>query len=422
MCMVAMMQSIVLLLVGFVLLIKGADFFVEGSSSVARALRIPSMIVGLTIVAMGTSLPELAVSVTASVAGNNALAVSNVIGSNLFNLMLVCGACALFAPLIVQKDTLKKEIPVSVLCAVLLFVLGISGMEIGRTDGVILLLLFIGFLVWMVRSALKAHAASAEAEDPSGEYKIYPAWKCALYIVGGYIAQGEYGWNPTARTVEAFKAAHAQREFGFHPNDNHMAFLDELEQEAFFFDDALVNSGRRNPAWGTTDFTLISLPDPDAPGAWSRTYQQKIAQAKVEQKRYEKICQGIKEAKQHALRNRYTLEVYEQTNHLFNFPVRLILALHNYDITIHEQDKQTALQQINEVCNDFQTMRKQLEETYSQTRFMEQPDGYIADQNHHNHLAAKTNNSDWWYYYEIPMIRKTRTWMNSQTARQKNIP
>lgn len=100
----------------------------------------------------------------------------------------------------------------------------------------------------------------------------------------GYIAQGEYGWNPTARTVEAFKAAHAQREFGFHPNDNHMAFLDELEQEAFFFDDALVNSGRRNPAWGTTDFTLISLPDPDAPGAWSRTYQQKIAQAKVETK------------------------------------------------------------------------------------------------------------------------------------------
>ena len=177
--MVAMMQSIVLLLVGFVLLIKGADFFVEGSSSVARALRIPSMIVGLTIVAMGTSLPELAVSVTASVAGNNALAVSNVIGSNLFNLMFVCGACALFAPLIVQKDTLKKEIPVSVLCAVLLFVLGISGMEIGRTDGVILLLLFIGFLVWMVRSALK---------DPSGEYKIYPAWKCALYIVGGAVA------------------------------------------------------------------------------------------------------------------------------------------------------------------------------------------------------------------------------------------
>lgn len=188
MCMMEMLKSIVLLLVGFILLIKGADFFVEGSSSVAKSLRIPSMIVGLTIVAMGTSLPELAVSVTASLAGNNALAVSNVIGSNIFNLMLVCGACALFAPLIVQKNTLKKEIPLSVVCVVLLLVLGLFGMEIGRTDGVILLILFIGFLVWMVKSALKAHAESANLEESDNEYKIYPAWVCVIYIVGGAIA------------------------------------------------------------------------------------------------------------------------------------------------------------------------------------------------------------------------------------------
>lgn len=186
--MMEVLKSIVLLLVGFVLLIKGADFFVEGSSSVAKSLRIPSMIVGLTIVAMGTSLPELAVSVTASLAGNNALAVSNVIGSNIFNLMLVCGACALFAPLIVQKNTLKKEIPLSVVCVVLLLVLGLFGMEIGRTDGVILLILFIGFLVWMVKSALKAHVESANLEESDNEYKIYPAWVCVIYIVGGAIA------------------------------------------------------------------------------------------------------------------------------------------------------------------------------------------------------------------------------------------
>lgn len=186
--MMEMLKSIVLLLVGFILLIKGADFFVEGSSSVAKSLRIPSMIVGLTIVAMGTSLPELAVSVTASLAGNNALAVSNVIGSNIFNLMLVCGACALFAPLIVQKNTLKKEIPLSVVCVVLLLVLGLFGMEIGRTDGVILLILFIGFLVWMVKSALKAHAESANLEESGNEYKIYSAWVCVIYIVGGAVA------------------------------------------------------------------------------------------------------------------------------------------------------------------------------------------------------------------------------------------
>mgnify|MGYP005970851691 CR=1 FL=1 len=103
----------ILLVVGFVLLVKGADFFVEGSSSVAKQLHVPSMIIGMTIVAMGTSLPECAVSVTASLTGNNSLAVSNVVGSNIFNLMVVCGACALFAPLTIKKDTLKKEFPLS---------------------------------------------------------------------------------------------------------------------------------------------------------------------------------------------------------------------------------------------------------------------------------------------------------------------
>lgn len=229
----------------------------------------------------------------------------------------------------------------------------------------------------------------------------------------GYIAQGEYGWNPSARSIEAFKVAHAQREFGFSPEDNRMAFLDELEQEAFFFDDALVSAGRRNPAWGTTGFTLIALPDKDAPGAWSRTYEPKITQAKKEEKRYDKICKEIEKAQRHALRNRYTLEIYEQTNHLFNFPVRLLLALHAFDTAATNTGRQTALQQISEVCDYFQTMRTRLEETYSHTRFMQQPDGYIADQNHHNHLAAKTNGSDWWYYYEIPMIRKTKAWVNS---------
>ena len=103
-----MLKAIGILLVGFVLLIKGADFFVEGSSTVAKKLHIPSIIVGLTIVAMGTSLPELAVSATASLDGNNAIAISNVVGSNMFNLIVVCGACALFAPLAISKDILKN--------------------------------------------------------------------------------------------------------------------------------------------------------------------------------------------------------------------------------------------------------------------------------------------------------------------------
>lgn len=181
--MTEMLWSVVLLVVGFVLLIKGADFFVEGSSSVAKMLKVPSIIIGLTIVAMGTSLPECAVSITASMTNNNALAVSNAVGSNIFNLMVVCGFCALFNPLGVEKSTLKKEFPFSMVCAILLLVCGYIAMELGRVDGLILLAVFVCFLVWMVTSALKARANAGDEE-----YEVLPVWKCIVFIVGGIIA------------------------------------------------------------------------------------------------------------------------------------------------------------------------------------------------------------------------------------------
>lgn len=181
--MAEILWSVVLLVVGFILLIKGADFFVEGSSAVAKMLKVPSIIIGLTIVAMGTSLPECAVSVTASLSGNNALAVSNAVGSNIFNLMVVCGFSALFTPLLVDKSTLKKEFPFSVVCAVALLVLGAAGMVLGHLDGVILLVMFAGFMVWMVRSALKARQSASDEE-----YETLPVWKCIVFILGGIIA------------------------------------------------------------------------------------------------------------------------------------------------------------------------------------------------------------------------------------------
>ena len=180
-----MLKAIGILLVGFVLLIKGADFFVEGSSNVAKKLRIPSIIVGLTIVAMGTSLPELAVSATASLAGNNAIAISNVVGSNMFNLIVVCGACALFAPLAISKDILKKDFPIAIGCGVLLLVMGIIGMEVCRIDGVILCVLFITYITILVRAALKARAATKDEEVVE---KTIPVWLCIIYIVGGIAA------------------------------------------------------------------------------------------------------------------------------------------------------------------------------------------------------------------------------------------
>lgn len=173
--------QVVLLVVGFVLLVKGADFFVDGSSSVAKRLKVPSMIIGLTIVAMGTSLPECSVSVSASLAGKNALAIANAVGSNLFNLMVVCGACALFCPLVVQKSTLLKEYPLSVGVAALLLLFGWTGMQVGHLEGIILVALFVLFILWMVRSAMKARNASVD----EGTHQILPVWQCILCIVGG---------------------------------------------------------------------------------------------------------------------------------------------------------------------------------------------------------------------------------------------
>lgn len=186
------LKSAAVLVIGFVLLIKGADFFVEGSSSVAKKFNVPSLIIGMTIVAMGTSLPELAVSVTAAITGNNTLAVSTVSGSNIFNLMVVCGACALFAPLTIEKNTLMKEFPFSIVCAGLLVVLGFIGMKLGRVDGIILLVIFVAYLFWMIYSAKKARSEGdkfeTEEEEMAEEIKILPMWKCLLYIVGGMIA------------------------------------------------------------------------------------------------------------------------------------------------------------------------------------------------------------------------------------------
>lgn len=179
-----------LLIVGFVLLVKGADFFVDGSSSVARMLKVPSLIIGLTIVAMGTSLPETSVSVSAAIAQKNELAISNAVGSNLFNLMIVCGVCALFCPLTVQKSTLLKEYPMSVGAAVLLLIFGMTGMLVGRPEGAVLLICFAAFIVWMVLSALKARKtlADADASEDAEAKKLLPVWACILCILGGAAA------------------------------------------------------------------------------------------------------------------------------------------------------------------------------------------------------------------------------------------
>ncbi len=199
----------VLLVVGFVLLIKGADFFVEGSSSVAKRFNVPSIIIGLTIVAMGTSLPETSVSVTASISGNNTLAVSNVVGSNIFNLMVVIGVCAIMTPVMVARETITTDIPFSAFCAVILAVLGIwgfmddSSMILGHFDGIVFLILFAVYIVILIRRTLKARKEGKEVEVEGGsdeDIHIISIPKSIIFIIGGGAAIA-FGGDLTVQTA-----------------------------------------------------------------------------------------------------------------------------------------------------------------------------------------------------------------------------
>lgn len=229
----------------------------------------------------------------------------------------------------------------------------------------------------------------------------------------GLIALGEFSWNPDGREISDFIEAHGQREFGFEAGKGKMNFLQELEKSFFFFDGALVKSGRRNPAWGVTAFTLIDLPDKNHRGLWSEKYSDKIKRAQEEDIRYEEIKKGLAEAKTEALRNRYTLNVYEQNNNLQNFPVKLLLALYHYDQAKDDQQLKQAAMQLKDICHSLPHLQKSLEEVYSETRFMEQPEGYVEDMNHHNHLSVKSLNSDWIFLYELPMVTKILNWLDA---------
>ena len=169
-----------LLLIGFVLLIKGADFFVDGSSSIAGILKVPSVIIGLTIVAMGTSAPEAAVSINAGLAGNSDISLGNIIGSNIFNLLVVIGACAVIFPAKSNEDILKRDLWWNIGVSVLLFVLILDG-SISRMEGIILLAVFIFYLGLMVRSAME----NRMDETPMD---VMPLWKSLLFVAGGLAA------------------------------------------------------------------------------------------------------------------------------------------------------------------------------------------------------------------------------------------
>ena len=178
-----MVLNIILLLVGFVLLIKGADFFVDGSSSIAKLLGIPGFVIGLTVVAMGTSAPEAAVSITAGLSGSNEIAVSNVVGSNIFNLLVVAGMSAIIKPYKIEKTMLKRDFPINVGVSALLIPMLIMSNFLGNIDGIALLVLFVAYLAFVLIMAFK----NRETQEEENIKTMSPVLS-VLCIVGGLAA------------------------------------------------------------------------------------------------------------------------------------------------------------------------------------------------------------------------------------------
>ncbi len=159
--MMEMLTSLLLLSLGFILLVKGADWFVDGASGIAEKFGIPQLVIGLTVVAMGTSAPEAAVSITAAIKGNADITIGNIVGSNILNVLIILGISSVITPLIVSRTTIFREIPFMIFITLLLFVQGIGGV-VGHLEGIILLLVFLlylGYLFWMAKKGKDADTA-----------------------------------------------------------------------------------------------------------------------------------------------------------------------------------------------------------------------------------------------------------------------
>lgn len=175
-----MFLQVFILLVGFLLLVKGADWFVEGAAGIAKKLGIPQLIIGLTIVAMGTSMPEAAVSITAALQENAGITIGNIVGSNILNILIILGITALITNVAIQKSTLYYEIPYMIVITIVLMIFGITGGEITFVEGIIFWLLFIVFLGYLFVMSKKGSSREDE------EVKDIPVWKCILFmLVGG---------------------------------------------------------------------------------------------------------------------------------------------------------------------------------------------------------------------------------------------
>jgi len=188
-----MLIAIILIIIGFILLLKGADFLVDGSTSIAKKFHISELVIGLTIVAMGTSMPELVISLTSAIEGHSDISLGNVVGSNLVNLLFILGICATIRNIEIKKETRLFDSPLNFIVTVIVLVIGILGinyLKIDRIESIILLLLFIAFIVYVVIMAKKGEALQTNNDKGNdiSQGKSISSIKAILNIIIGMIA------------------------------------------------------------------------------------------------------------------------------------------------------------------------------------------------------------------------------------------
>ncbi|MEE1229313.1 MAG: calcium/sodium antiporter [Lachnospiraceae bacterium] len=181
-------KYLLLLVVGFAFLVKGADWFVEGASGIAEKFGIPQLVIGLTIVAMGTSMPEAAVSISAALKGSAGITIGNVVGSNILNILIILGLSALVAPLAVQQSTVRYEIPFVLLVTLVLLGLGYDG-NVGLIDGIILWALFIVYFIYLIRMSKQDSKDNPEegADDVPEKSRTLKLWQAILLTIIGLV-------------------------------------------------------------------------------------------------------------------------------------------------------------------------------------------------------------------------------------------
>lgn len=175
--------DILKIVAGFILLLKGADFFVDGASAVAKKLGVPELVIGLTIVALGTSAPEAAVSISAALKGNNGISIGNVVGSNIMNILVILGLTAVIKTLTVKKSVIKIDMPVMIVATIAMILWGMLGGKLSRFTGIVFLLSLLTYLIYLVW-----YSRHTDTDDEGETVKDIKGWLMPIFIIGGVAA------------------------------------------------------------------------------------------------------------------------------------------------------------------------------------------------------------------------------------------